>query len=816
MGNGYRDGQFLNFQVTADYDLTDDDRGRWERAFAKASEILWNATEGQLRFGTVLFADQNAGATNAELILNADTAGRALGTSGGWGKSGKAIFQPAYAQVQVMTLLHELGHHIWRLGEEYADSESLAIDQSATLPAGHGNKIIPLTSSTGGRLDSEYAGADAVLRFAGGPLETVGIVSKIGNRITVDTAFSDNPQNSDWSSVLVQWTDNVECTGDKTTGACFMEFSRSSAGELAPDGTWTPATNPVTEICTSVNHDPDSDTQQDNIHGEPCWDTVIGSTSFTDLVAPTGAGNKTAPGGFTPPTMVELEPIVRLALVLDRSGSMNRNNGARLDGVQTGAKFWIENASVESDELAIVWYDDGHEVTRSLVNFGGLTDLQIGQELQDVDSQVANGGTDIVEGLDTALDEITGPTTPAGLQAAVLITDGAHNAPGTSMSDMIAPYRASNTNIHTLGVGEGDEMDLPGLVGLSTGTGGAHQAVGNGADAQAIQAAMIEFNAIVHGGMVSGDGSDSGDTRKAEGSDDLADKADKIPVEERPTLAQLADDFGFVPLEAAMKERQLRGRHRYTWCALEVEEGAHATTFSFSYAAEATYWMYLIDPNGNEVNANDPSVIAWNGGPEPYEFAKISKPTPGRWLVVGVRLDRGGPVSNRAVAAIDHPEVVAFGEARRLGSSGPVEIRAGARYIEPLTGLSVTARLRRPDGPWQTVTLHDELDNGDYRAVAPLPPGFYSGHIEIRSPQLPLVAGIAHAVLHAERPEEIGDSRVRADSFVRHIPIGVVSGRSKDPSGHVPEDEQKKHRPSRLKLDPKIWRNPLRRSPQRR
>ena len=126
MGNGYRDGQFLNFQVTADYDLTDDDRGRWERAFAKASEILWNATEGQLRFGTVLFADQNAGATNAELILNADTGGRALGTSGGWGRSGKAIFQPAYAQVQVMTLLHELGHHIWRLGEEYADSESLA------------------------------------------------------------------------------------------------------------------------------------------------------------------------------------------------------------------------------------------------------------------------------------------------------------------------------------------------------------------------------------------------------------------------------------------------------------------------------------------------------------------------------------------------------------------------------------------------------------------------------------------------------------------------------------------------------------------
>lgn len=354
-------------------------------------------------------------------------------------------------------------------------------------------------------------------------------------------------------------------------------------------------------------------------------------------------------------------------------------------------------------------------------------------------------------------------------------------------------------------------MDLPGLVALSTGTGGLHQAVGNGADAQAIQSAMIEFNALVHGGMVSGDGSDSGDTRKADGSDNLAPRADEIPVEQRPSLRQLADDFGFLPLEVAMKERRRRGRHRYTWCALEVEEGARATTFSFSYAAEAMYWMYLVDPNGNEINADDPSVIAWNAGPEPYEFAKISAPTPGRWLVVGVRLDRGGPVSNRAIAAIDHPEVVAFGEARRIGSSGPVEIRAGARYLEPLTGLTVTAHLRRPGALWHTVALYDTLGDGDYRAVAPLAPGFYSGHIEICAPRGPLVAGFEHAILHAARPEEIGDPHIDADAFVRHIPIGVVSGRSHDPSGHVPEDEQKHDRPTRQKGGSFAWRNPLRR-----
>lgn len=798
MGNGYRDGQFLNFQLTADYALTAADKGLWQRAFTKASEILWNASEGQLRFGTIWYTDENRGAANAEYVLNANTGGRALGTFGGFGVSGKAIFQPAYAQSQVLTLLHEFGHHAFKLGEEYADSEGLAIDRTTTLPTGHGNKIIPLASSAGSRTDAEYAGADALLRFASGPVETISIVSKVGNRINVASAFSGNPQAADWTSVNVQWTVGVECTGNNATGACIMEFSRGNAGLLAANGTWTPAANPVTEYCTAANHDPDSDTQQDSRYSKSCWETIRNQPSFTNLTVPTGAASKTAPAGFTAPNLVELAPVVRLALVLDRSGSMNRNNGARLAGVKTGAKFWIENSAVESDDLTIVWYDDADEVQLPLVNFGALSAGQIANELADVDSETAGGGTDIVEGLQSALTQLTGPGVPAALQAAVLITDGAHNAPGTTMSQMITPYRNANTNIHTLGVGTGDEMDLPGLVALANGSGGSHQAVGNGTDSQAIQAAMIEINGLVHGGMISGDGSDSGDTREAEGSEELLARAHELPPGDRPSLRELADDFGFLPLEKAMRQRwRRRTPHRYTWCALEVEDGARATTFSFSHAVEATYWMYLVDPNGNEVDANDPSVIAWNSGAEPYEFAKLAKPTPGRWLVVGVRLDRGGPVSHRAIAAIDHPEVVAFGQARRIGNSGPIEIRAGARCVEPLTGMTVTARLRQSGGPWQIVPLHDQLDDGDYRAIVTLPSGFYSGHIEIRSPQEPLVAGMQHAILHAAQPDEIGDARIHADAFVRHIPIGVVSGRSKDPSGRIPEDEQKRDRRDR-------------------
>jgi len=822
MGNGNRTGQLLNFQVTANYDMAAADRGLWERAFSRASRLLWNATEGQLRLGTIWAAENNAGANNAEFVLDPATNGRALGTNGDWAVSGRSIFLPAYAQEQVLSIIHELGHHLWGLREEYARAEGMSIATGATLPAAHGNRIIPLTASTHNEPDANYAGANALLRFGNGPVETIEIQSKVGNRITTVSAFSDDPRNCVWGATTVQWVDGVECTGDRTTGACIMEFSRSNAGTLAADGTWTPAANPVTEFCTAFNHDPDSDTDQESDLGEPCWGTIVGTTGFTDLTGPasTGAASTAQPAGWAAPTWVDMDSNVRLALVLDRSGSMRRNGGARLLGVQTGAKFWIENAAVEDDQLAIVWYNNSSSTRLPLVGFGTLSDIEVGNQLDAIDVQTATGGTNIVDGLMTALGELTGPANPASVQTAVLITDGAHNDPGTSMSDAVDPYRSANTNIHTLGVGQGDEMDLPGLASLAAGTSGTSQTAGDGSDADAIQAAMIEINAVVRGGMVSAAGS-GGDMSQEAGDDldRLARGQADIPPDERPTLEQLAAEFGLVPFADALKGT--KEPHRYTWSGLEIEEGARATTFTLSHDQSAAYWMYLIDPNGDEVHPSSGNVLAWNAGPEPYEFAKIERPEPGQWIVIGVRMDRGPVVSTRAIAAIDHPEVVAHGEAIRHGAECPVELRASARCVEPLTGLAVAARVRRVGAQWQTIELHDHLGDGDYRAWADLPVGAYAGHIEIRCPEQPRVANFEHALLHADSQDEIGDAFARCGSFVRQIPISFVRGEVKDPTGEVPDDERgdddrddpRDLRDLRDRIDPRIWRSPLRRLP---
>ncbi|MDW3216705.1 MAG: vWA domain-containing protein [Ilumatobacteraceae bacterium] len=816
MGNGNRSGQVLNFQITANYNMNADDRDRWQRAFSKASELLWNATEGQLRIGTIWVAENNAGANNAEFVLDPDTAGRALGTNGKWGQSGEAIFLPAYAQQQVLSILHEMGHHVWGLKEEYARSEGMWIDTDATLPAGHGNRTIPLTSTSHDEPDANYAGANALLRFEGQPVETIEILSKVGNRITTVSAFTDNPQDCIWEAVTIQWVDDVECTGDRSTGACIMEFSRSSAGDLAPDGTWTPHPQPVTEFCTAANHDPDGDTDQESDLGEPCWETIVAVDGFTNLSSgdpdSSDAANTTMPGGWTAPTWVELDPNVRLALVLDRSGSMNRNSGARLQGVQTGAKFWIENAAVEDDQLTIVWYDNAAAVQLPLVGFGTLSDTAVAAELDTIDNQTAAGGTNIVDGLLDALGQITSPATPASVQAAVLITDGAHNAGGTAVADAVDPYRSANTNIHTLGVGAGAEMDLPGLVELASDTGGTAQTAGEGSDAAAIQAAMIEINAVIRGGMLSTTGSGGGDTKEVDDRlDELARKADDIAPPDRPSLDELIAEFGLLPFEKAVSARG-SAPHRYTWFGLEVEKGAQNTTFTLSHGEPATYWMYLIDPSGNEVHPSAGEVVAWNAGPEPYEFAKIERPAAGQWLVIGVRLDRGAAVPSKAIAAIDHREVTVFGEALRHGAGCPVEFRAGARFVEPLTGLTVGARIRRPGGPWHDLRLHDDMLDGVYRGWADLPDGAYSGYIEIRAPERPLIANMQHTLLHADSHDEIGAARADTAGFVRHVPISVVLGPVKDPSGRLPDDEEQGRSDDdpRKPFDPRRWVSPLR------
>ena len=66
-----------------------------------------------------------------------------------------------YVKFQVLTHLHEMGHHVWALGEEYAGDAVLeAIDTSVIPPD---NSTIPLVASA--YASGALIGNDAILKF---------------------------------------------------------------------------------------------------------------------------------------------------------------------------------------------------------------------------------------------------------------------------------------------------------------------------------------------------------------------------------------------------------------------------------------------------------------------------------------------------------------------------------------------------------------------------------------------------------------------------------------------------------------------------
>jgi hypothetical protein len=776
MGNGLRIGNHLNFQLSANYNMNANDLLRWQRAFTKASEILHNATEGQLSFGTIFVNNNNIGINNAEYVLDPDIDGRALGTFGRFGELGKAIQLPAYAQRQVLSILHELGHHLWALNEEYARAASGAIDKMTALPAGHGNQIIPLLNTDiGGLPDADFAGANALLSF-GGNVETRTISNKIGTQITVNSAFSQNPQNTEWTSVTVQWT--AECTGDRTTGACMMEFSRSSAGEMEDNGTWTPAANPVTEFCTSFNHDPDGDTGQELSYHQSCWDTIVGRPGFTDLTAPAagGAANTVAPAGFVGLNWVELTDQFRFALVLDHSGSMNRNGGARLQGTKTGAAYWLENAAVEGDFLSIIWFNTGNNTALNLTDFSTLTAGQIATLVTNINAQTASGGTNIRDGLIAGLNEMIRPGDLGALQASLLLTDGAHNTPaGSTMQEVLPSYQDNNANIYTLGVGSGDEMDLDGLEELSDQTGGSSFSVTDGTNVLAVQNSMIEINNLIRGGLMTAGPDPLPDMKNKDILGDFRAEA-SLALKRRPTLESILKKIKIKNIDDLIKKRVTGRIHVFT---IEVEENADSATFTLSFEKHGRLWMYLIDPDGQEIVAGSPELVAFTSTGQPYEFAKIKRPKNGKWKVVAFKSMPGPMIMAKVIAGIQHRKLTVYATAKNVKIG--VSISAGARYGELLTGLSVKAVFRNANGQLFQIQLTDENEIGEYVVIAGLPRGHYEGYVFIRSNGNTLVGNYAHAILHAKNADEIENLVVKHPSFLRQVPISFYVGESRKP-----------------------------------
>ncbi len=99
----------------------------WQRAFAHASEILFNATHGQIRIDKIHFLNQGPTASDEDILLYETTTGDNV-TSGKCFAcaspvmSGQVLLNTE-AKQGPNTIIHELGHYLFCLEEEYYEAK---------------------------------------------------------------------------------------------------------------------------------------------------------------------------------------------------------------------------------------------------------------------------------------------------------------------------------------------------------------------------------------------------------------------------------------------------------------------------------------------------------------------------------------------------------------------------------------------------------------------------------------------------------------------------------------------------------------------
>ncbi|XP_002730442.1 calcium-activated chloride channel regulator 1-like [Saccoglossus kowalevskii] len=199
-----------------------------------------------------------------------------------------------------------------------------------------------------------------------------------------------------------------------------------------------------------------------NKHNKQCcyqsvWEVMLQHTDFEE-------GDKPAVDiNVMPSFLVVQETELRIVLVLDISGSMDRNDRFELM-IQASTKY-IGYTVPRGTWIGIVEFDNTASILSYLIQ---IDDMETRQELIDLLPDGTGSGTSIGSGLEAGIEVLEeGWETPAG-GILFLITDGEENTP-PFIDDVIDELVEKEIVVDTLALS--DEAD-PGLAELSAETGG--------------------------------------------------------------------------------------------------------------------------------------------------------------------------------------------------------------------------------------------------------------------------------------------------------------------------------------------------------
>jgi hypothetical protein len=414
-GSGKLEDGRLNLSISIRSNATDATISDLENRFQQASELLFDATDGQHQFGTLRICNNSRGGKNADIWI--PPTGSPAGCSDTIDNDGDG-----------------------RTDEEFPDTRDNDGD---------------------GRVDEDtfcfrsYVPGSCVPGLGAPDCQIM---------LFQDDALAPSNGNADGRHIIVHefghygygiFDEYVQ--QDATTPAECLEppFTPESLME----NFWA---RPISEFCVDDNHDPDSDTWQDTVRGESSWETM--ARFFPDLTIPTGLPNNDPPAGAATINWIELEPESRAVLVIDRSGSMG-SPPDKIENAKSGAKLFTDRVSI-GDRLGVVSFADTATVDFPLT---AVADGTKDAAKAAIDGLTAEGSTSIGRGLRAALNEILAAGNPACQQVIVLLSNGMQNI-GEDPSAVIPDLQNAGIIVHTIGLGA--DADISSLSNIASQTNG--------------------------------------------------------------------------------------------------------------------------------------------------------------------------------------------------------------------------------------------------------------------------------------------------------------------------------------------------------
>ena len=395
----------------------------------------------------------------------------------------------------------------------------------------------------------------------------------------------------------------------------------------------------------------------------------------------------------SPDSVVYDEDRTDQVLVIDRSGSMGVDGGAKMEAAQEAANFYVD-VTRDDDGLGVVPYNQ--DVSPAPFELDRV-DATVRDDAEDyIDLLSASGMTSIGDGLLAAVKQRDDSTTENPRCSFVLLSDGMENA-AEYWADVKDDVQEIGCPVTAIAFGPASDETL--MQEIATETGGLYLYndvyVSSAASAQAVGASPTE-------------------AEMALALDDVYEYA-QAGGEGRQRLLQ---ESGWV---GAKKETEYH--------QVLVDDSVNEIVFALDWfsKAYAELTLILIPPEGDKFE--DPDVpYTFKDIPNGHVGWRIREPEPGLWeMVVQYKGSEMGTVDYQVLASAHSGVTLHLLLPDRLGTryltGNRVPLYAFFSGRKPIPGADMEAWVTAPDGTRTHTWLFDDGNHGDGKADD----GFYAG-----------------------------------------------------------------------------------------